>query len=446
MASTNSFFQYLPTKPKPKRSDIAVKTNEFVKIMAKTQNSFIQSIAPVTQRKVRVSSTDGKATTRKVSHERDPDLELTKIDVDIYDIIYIDLQIKKKLCAKLRSVDDLRKELMNLLWIHNNSPDPVDKINAEVETTTLRRYIQDIESGFEYSLYILRTADMIEEYKTILSQTRTNSFVRIETTKQDEGKIYRKNQISVEYLRIAREYIDLENVHQKIHKSVCNACHGTEFSADNDDIAFLVCKCGNQIEVLDNTPSFKDAERVNMSSRYTYTCRGHFIEAMNRFEGKQNTEIDSTVIEILRKELALHSLSTDKVTKDHLYMFLAEKKLSDYYADINLIYFLITAKDPPDITNYRGELLDMLEQLEEAYREVKDSDRLNSLNVNWKLFKLLQLLEYPCRKDDFFCLKTPAKQGEHEEKWYDMIEYLKIKYPNAKTSKGKPRWRHIRTL
>ena len=125
---------------------------------------------------------------------------------------------------------------------------------------------------------------------------------------------------------------------------------------------------------------------------------------------------------------------------------MTEKKLSDYYADINLIYFKITTKNPPDITEYRTELLEMHDQLEEAYMEVKDEERLNSLNVNWKLYKLLQLLGYECKKDDFFCLKTPTKQGEHEQKWFDMIEYLKKKYPNAVTSYGAKRWRHVRTL
>ena len=120
--------------------------------------------------------------------------------------------------------------------------------------------------------------------------------------------------------------------------------------------------------------------------------------------------------------------------------------MSDYYADINLIYFMITGVNPPDITSYRGELLEMHDQLEEAYQEVKDDDRMNSLNVNWKLYKLLQLLDYLCKKDDFFCLKTPAKQGEHEQKWSDMIEYLQHKYPTAITSFGKKRWRHIRTV
>ena len=370
--------------------------------------------------------------------------ESEKIDVATCDIIFIDEQIRKKLSGNITTIKDLEKDLKNLLWVISYSTDPIDQINARNRTRLVRQRIQDIEWGFELALYVLRTSDILSEYKDIIDKTHVNSFVQTGTTR-DEVKIHRKNRLILDYLRIAKEYIALENFHQKVQKTVCESCHGTSFSSDEDE-ATLICKCGNTIELLDDAPTFKDSERVNMSSRYTYTCQGHFIEAMNKFEGKQNTKIDESVIKTLRTELSLHSLTKATVSKDHLYMFLSEKKLSDYYADINLIYFLISGTNPPDITEFRNELLEMFNQLEEAYQEVKDDDRLNSLNVNWKLYKLLQLLDYVCGKDDFFCLKTPTKQGEHEEKWYDMIEYLKKKYPNAMTSYGKKRWRHIRTL
>lgn len=376
-----------------------------------------------------------------------------KIDVETCNILFIDEQIKRKLKSKISSLQDMQKDLKILVWILNNSTDTIDKINAGKESVMLRRTIKDIEGGFELALYLLRTTDILEEYKVIVAGTAANSFIR-DLRPRDEVKIYRKNQIILEFLRIAKQYVNLENFRQK-HRStpICDVCHNTNLR-ESDDNSIYVCTCGNQIEVLDDAPTFKDAERVNMSSRYTYTCRGHFNEAMNRFEGKQNTEISEKVLDILKSQMILHHLSPATVartleevfTKDHLYMFLSENKLSDFYADINLIYFLLTKINAPDITKYRDELLEMFDQLEEAYKLVKDDDRLNSLNVNWKLFKLLQLLDYPCKKDDFFCLKTPTKQGEHEEKWHDMIEYLKSQYPNAVTSFGKKRWRHVRTL
>ncbi len=457
-----SFFQYLPkpasagtpTKHPHSRPKSTSKksTNEC------TNESFIRAPAPkkTAPAKPRAKKGSRSAPTNTVppapsAQPSEGPKFSDKIDVDTCDILYIDEQIKKKLRSKIRILPDLQKDLARLLWISTFSSDNIDKIQARSETALLRRTIQDIEGGFELALYLLKTADILEEYKLIQTQTSTSSFVRTkastDSANSDTNKFYRKNQIVQEFLRIAKAYVVLENFRQRTpQRMVCEACHSSAGLQPTADESILICKCGATVEILDDAPSFKDAERVNMASRYTYTCRGHFNEAMNRFEGKQNTEISSLVIDTLNRELALHGLTAKTVTKDHIYMFLSEKRLSDYYADINLIYFLIAGVNPPDITGYRNELLEMFDQLEEAYQEVKDDDRLNSLNVNWKLYKLLQLLDFACKKDDFFCLKTPTKQGEHEEKWHDMIEYLQTRYPRATTSSGKKRWRHIRTL
>lgn len=420
-----------------------------------SKNSFMKEVAPTASTTFVGSRSRNKNVDSASSSSSSPSgtpQQTRKIDVDpsgssggVPDIIFIDEQIKKSLSSKTDTLPDLQKHLTCLLWIHDNSDDAVDVIQSTSEIVTMRKRIQDIETGFEYSLYILRTADLLEEYKTLLEATRSVGFIKTFASR-DENKIYRRNKLMLDYLRIAREYINLENYKQKVAKPTCESCHSMNLTYIGEGDSMMVCECGATLEQLDDAPTFKDSERVNMSSRYTYTCRGHFVEAMNRFEGKQNTEIDEGVVKMLKNEVFLHRLTSDTATKDHIYMFMTEKKLSDYYADINLIYFKITAKNPPDITEYRNELLDMHDQLEEAYLEVKDEERLNSLNVNWKLYKLLQLLGYECKKDDFFCLKTPTKQGEHEQKWFDMIEYLKKKYPNSLTSYGARRWRHVRTL
>jgi hypothetical protein len=369
-----------------------------------------------------------------------------KINVETSDIIYIDTQIKEKLKNKIGNLSELLNDLSRLEWIVENGLDAIDRSNAKLQISVVRKRIQDIELGAELGLYMFRSSRLLEHYQTLRRVVKQNSFIVV-GAERDENKIKMLGQLTLEYLRIAKEYIDIEYFRQKPQKLVCDGCKGANLVPTDSDSSILTCKdCGNIIEILDDAPSFKDSERVNMASRYTYTCKGHFIEAMNRFEGKQNIEIKPDVIETLKQQLALHNLTKATATKDHIYMFLSENKFSDYYADINLIFFMITSVNPPDITEHRSELLEMHDQIEEAYNEVKDEERLNSLNVNWKLYKLLQLIDYPCKKDDFFCLKTPAKQGEHEQKWYDMIEYLKTKYPTSETSKGRKRWRHMKTL
>jgi hypothetical protein len=429
-----SFFKYINHVEVPKQRSEPVTSEE---------NPFISNVQPSVPLD-NSAKKSRKASTTKTRPGVQEYYNIESIDMKTCDILFVDEQIKKKLSSRISTLEELQKDLTKLLWISLNSQDPVDKIAAEKQKAILRRTIKDIEGGFDLAIYILQTADMLEEYRQLSIETKSNAFIQDPKSK-NSTKAHRKTQIANNYIRIAKKYVKIENYKKKSQKIFCDACFSTKLRQSDDD-SIYICQCGNEIEILDDAPTFKDAERVNMSSRYTYTCRGHFIEAMNRFEGKQNTEIPQKVIDIIKREMELHGLTRETITKDHIYMFLSENKLSDFYADINLIYFLVTSINPPDITNYRSELLEMLEQLEEAYKEVKDADRMNSLNVNWKLYKLLQILDYDCKKDDFFCLKTPTKQGEHEEKWRDMIDYLRSCYPDARTSKGKIRWRHIRTL
>ena len=59
-----------------------------------------------------------------------------------------------------------------------------------------------------------------------------------------------------------------------------------------------------------------------MCNRYTYSRKGHFIDAIKKHQGKQNTDknIIKNVIEVLLKEMKLHNLTKTTVTKQHLYM------------------------------------------------------------------------------------------------------------------------------
>ncbi len=88
--------------------------------------------------------------------------EEEKLQTENSDILYINEQIKKKLMVKISTLDEMKQDLSALLWILNNSNSPLDKIQANKERDILRRRMQDLEGGFEYALYILKTNDMLE--------------------------------------------------------------------------------------------------------------------------------------------------------------------------------------------------------------------------------------------------------------------------------------------
>ncbi len=347
---------------------------------------------------------------RCVKREQIPVL---RIDTRDFNIFHIDSQIRKKLELKISTIPELQKDLCNILWILKNGENPVDKTLAGHQATIIRNRIRDLETTFELGLYLFRTSDILDEYRKIVASSGPQSFVGGCDTGDSST---RKKELSSQFMCIAQEYAEIEFISQPIEKIVCQDCGSFEFNFDDESSIYICKKCGTEVEILDDSPSFKDTDRVNMSSRFSYSRRGHFTDAMKRFQGIQNIDPKkiSRAVKVLKEEMKMHSLTIETVTKDHIYMFLSEKRLSRHYEDLNLLYHIITGKPCPNITSYEDELLDLFDKQEEKLDEVLEDERDNSLNVNYKLYKLLQKVGYPCRKDDFYILKTKTKEDEHD--------------------------------
>ena len=440
-ASMSGFCQYLPNKicktPAPKKSRAKATS-------APKGKSFITESAPVDRR-----NHNKKETRPKEAKKDDEIVPISAVapNGDDYDLFRIDKHIRQTLVKRMSSLSTMKKDLETLLWISEHGNDNLDRVQAKKETSILRRRICDIECGFELGLYFIQTTDLLRQYREIVNTQKNRSFVVDSSSKSLVSSSVKENLIA-EFLRIARDYVEIDGFLARIRKMTCPACGGSNFTCEEEDTMYTCTnvECGSVLNLLSDAPTFKDTDRVNMAARYTYSCRTHFIDAMNHFEGIQNTEIKPEILTTLYREMENHSLTAKTVTKDHLYMFLSENQLSSHYEDLNLLYKLITGVPPPTISEYRTELLDMFQQVEDTYPEIKDPERVNSMNVNFKLYKLLQLIDYPCRKDDFYILKTPTKLGEHDEKWNELIDALMKKYPKAMTTKGKKRWRHTRTI
>lgn len=372
-------------------------------------------------------------------------------------IFRMDNVIKETL-LKENNLDEMHNSLKNLLLSYDNCTDIMDRIAIKIKIDDTRKKIRDTEIGFNLLFYLMRTEHILSEYKQLAKNEKPRIFFNVNKTNINQNyEIEKKKKKLINtYLSISGEYISPREKQKSYYRKKsnkdkinnnssirCDTCGRKNLSINEENLT-AICPCGMIIEVLDDSPTFKDTERVNMTTRYTYTCRGHFVEAMNCFEGKLNSSVTQDIINLIIRELKFNN-TFNAPTKDHIYMILNENKLSDHYANINLIHFLITNIKPPDISEYRNELLEMHPQIEEAYNMVKDVNRLNSLNVNWKLYKMLQLVGYSCKKEDFLCLKTATKQVEHEEKWKEMMNYLSKTYPNSLTSKGQKKWRIIKT-
>ena len=119
-------------------------------------------------------------------------------------------------------------------------------------------------------------------------------------------------------------------------------------------MVFSVCtNCGKEVQLAASSSSYKDVERVNVGSKYTYDKRIHFRDCMNQYQGKQNSSISPSVYEALEEQFDLHGLlnkSRNKVekfaeiTKKHVLLFLRETGFSKHYEDAVLIHYTLTGK------------------------------------------------------------------------------------------------------
>lgn len=381
--------------------------------------------APSMQRQTRYKS-DSSSTSAK------SEPKVKKIDAKV-NILTIDSVIKNNFVKDIGSIDQMKEDLKGLLAIIAFSPYSDDRATAEKQEDILRRRIKGIQLGSGLTVYQLLSDPLIRKYRELVPTTR-KAF-------GDPEKSSDVQKIVADYLKIARNYIDLENFRGlEAQSEPCQECGSVVFEK-TEEYGITVCDCGLAKDILNVAPSYNDSKRVNCSTRFKHNARVYLEDAMDSFECKQG-EISPNTLAIVKKEMALRGVTPKNVSKDDIYSYLTMNRLSESYADINAIFCSITGSDPPDLTEYRAELLEMSSQFEPVCKRLI-SDRVNALTVLWKLYMFLCLLDYPCSRQDFYCLKTTIKQEEHQSAWDMVINELIELYPNDKTSKGKARWRHL---
>jgi len=341
-----------------------------------------------------------------------------------HNILFIHDKIQEKIMERIKSIELYQDELQALLIITETSTEPVDRAIASHKLTKIRETIKGLETGAELLLYRSMTEKILERYKKIC-ESEKRSFMK----KDDSSSGEEKDKLVLSFLCIAQEYVDVEGFVQTRNKIKCFVCSKImEFT----DYAYICGGCGNSVNILDDTPSFKDISRVNTTSRYSYVRDGHFIKALKEFQGIH--AVNKVSIEnaeaCLRDEMRKYNLTPEIVTKDQLYTFLEEQGLSNNYGNIHLLYSRISGVPCVDFSEYNSEIMDLFYKQEDAYEIVKSDGRDNSLIVNYKLLKVLQRLSYyyklglNYKKDDFYCLKTFNKRCEHDDVMEKAWNYL----------------------
>lgn len=333
-------------------------------------------------------------------------------DMDI--MVAHDLIIKH--LENTSELSDKEEILKRLRWIESNSNNHIEVISAQKEIFKIQKILNSMSSNKRLEQYKRDVSEVIENCKK--QQTVKKSFLKVTNTGTDQYK--------QKFFGIAKNYIHIDIPKKSVFK--CNNCDCVEFEQIDNNL-YRCEECSTCKRVLEDSQSFKDADRLNMSTRYTYSKRAHFIEAIQKYQCIRTTKINNAVYVMIQKEMVKNKISKERLTKEHIRMFLSDSKLSKHYDDMSLIYHTITEKTPPNITQYENELMVMFDLQEKIFDDIKHQlGRRSSLNVNYKLMKMLQLLGHVCSPDDFNFLKTRDKIIEHDETWKIICEHAGWKF------------------
>jgi hypothetical protein len=301
-------------------------------------------------------------------------------------------------------------------------------ILANIEN--LRKNIEDIRLNSRRNFYVIETQDIISQYIQILTKPKKVSFVG----KCVEEPNVEKNTLVKKYLDIARTYTSISLTPPQL---ICKTCAQTDF--DIIDRIIYICKtCGTQQDYITINSSYKDMDRVNIVTKFTYDRKTHFKECINQYQGKQNSTIDNKVYDDLLAQFVKYGLIPDTadpiperckgIERSHILFFLKELGYSKHYEDIVLIHYTLTGIKPDDISHLESRLLDDFDTLvdiyDKRYANTSLIDRKSFINVQYVLYQFLNRYKHPCKKADFKLLKSIDRKMLHDEICKDLFEEL----------------------
>jgi len=282
--------------------------------------------------------------------------------------------------------------------------------DGSVDRSTLQRIHNTILSSvcgnLAYGYYIVRVFNIVKRFRnrslSMLDEFRND--VRIKLSMDD----------LISYSIIAKEYA----VELKIKQNqvvVCRICRTTNIVENHDGTLF----CGTCGSIYDTrVVGIKDVDSIN-SIKSSYSIRQNILKIIDRFQGK-NLSISEENIDKVSRELRKMGLAPTHVKCEHILKILKELKLNKHYEDTYGILNRIRGYIKIDIQDHVAQILKYHDILENVYARIKDPTRVNSLNVHFKLFKLIRLCGLECDVSDFCSLRTDQKFEEHEERWRDI--------------------------
>ena len=366
------------------------------------------------------------------------DIDILNIDADIHIFFNKD---KEKINFYINKLLELS------ITLNSNNLNNKTKIKIEILYNDLKNRIENINSEKLLNFYISETETILEKYRDIL-----NTPIKVNFMGKKIKDNTLKNFIIKEYINIATKYLDIQNKEDPTRGGAqdptrggaqdptrggaqeetlmsCNNCNNTTNFEIIENNIYICLECYSQQESMLYSTSYKDIDRVNIYTKYTYDRKVHFRDCFNQYQGKQNCTINDDVYKNLEIQFENHHLlignkNTCKnerfrnITKEHIIIFLKELNYTKHYENINLIHYNLTGIKPDDISHLEDILLQDFDQLtilyDKIFKQELKIERKNFINTQYVLYQLLRRHHHNCSKEDFSILKTIDRKAFHD--------------------------------
>ena len=373
-----------------------------------------------------------------------PDVITVRFKID-YNIRNVDRIIKAKLALELEEINILKAKVKQLEANKSDMFTILEYHSLRADIEKLSKKIQSIESGERIDRYTKLSKPLIEKYdkigKTIITVDIADRSEKGQVIRTDED---RERILAIKsYLEMAKEFIDIEIIHEHGQSSNQLECKGCGYSLDGVSISTegqQICpSCGVERYVSKISKLIETSQDGSASCK-EYSDKLNFKKAFYRFMGLQTANFDVKkicgLLDVYFKSVGYKSSKqyldqplNERGRKDgtSLTMMidgLKHIKHSSLYEDSNLIASHIWGWKLPNLLHLEKTILADYDATQSVYDKMSPEmrDRKSCLSTQFRLFKHLQLRGCDVKSEDF---KIPSQRDSlirHDGLWKSMCE------------------------
>jgi len=354
-------------------------------------------------------------------------------NMSIYDMEKIHSFVLKFFNNEYKRIPDITEKIEyenNILGSHQTY---VERCQTLSKIQTLQKELDDIKTFKNKDSYMKEIKPLMKEFEYAFDNMDKDKFGEVENgsdNSQDKEEVTR---IMLLIISTVKKYTNIS-----FDVELTSICHCVECDFDLTNVipeADGIIRCPEcRVENEANRYPKKSISTSKHSSTHhgDYSERGNFIKFINRFQGKQDANVDDKIKAKLDSYFIKEKLEIGSIVKQRpndikgfkvgtsLNMMLKALKscgFSAYYDDVYLICREYWGWELADFKNDEDEILYMYDITQMAYNKIENRTRSSSISIPFQAFKIIELLGYPYEVVDFKIPKDDKSKEETDKYW-----------------------------